>query len=278
METRVAEFLEQSIGAGWLAPNYPLLFAVAIVLGLFLAVREAKGAGLDPYRVFKAGVITVVAALISARLFVTLEKFGYYSERPIEILYYWQDGLASMGAYIGGMLAAIIASWYLGLRPLKFLDCAAPSIALAICIGRVACFLNGCCYGKPSNLPWAVSFPSGSEPHYQQLLKGVISPGQASLPLHPTQLYEALFGIGLFFFLIRFRKRERQDGELIALLFLLYSGARFFFEMLRGDDRWIAGGISIPQYLSVLGVALSACFLIARRKRVGKQEPVPASA
>jgi phosphatidylglycerol:prolipoprotein diacylglycerol transferase len=138
--------------------------------------------------------------------------------------------------------------------------------------------LNGCCYGKPSHLPWAVSFPPDSEPTYQQLLHGVISPGQPPIPLHPTQLYEALFGLALFFFLIRFRKRQRYDGELIALLFFLYSGARFFVEMLRGDDRWFAGGISVPQYLSVLGFALSASFLIVMRKRNGQQKHVPASA
>lgn len=249
METRIADFLERSLGAGWLAPNYPFLFAVAILLGLYLAVGRAQHSGLDPYRVFKAGVITVIAALVSARLFVVLEKSGYYSERPIEILYYWQDGLASSGAYIGGILAAIVSTRLLGLQPAKFLDCAAPSVALAICLGRVGCFLNGCCYGKPSDHSWAVTFPSHSE------------------PVHPTQLYEAVFGLALFLFLIKFRKRERRDGELIALLFLLYSGARFFVEMLRRDERWMVAGTSFPQYLSVLGLLLSAGFLIATRKR-----------
>lgn len=267
METRISEFLERTLGAGWLAPNYPFLFAVAILLGLYLAVRQAQHSGLDPYKVFKVGVITVVAALISARLFVALEKFGYYSERPIEILYYWQDGLASSGAYIGGILAVFISSWRIGLRPARFLDSAAPSVALAICLGRIACFLNGCCYGRQSDLPWAVSFPADSEPAYQQLLQGAIGPGQSSLPLHPTQLYEAVFGLALFLFLSRYSKRERRDGEMIALLFLFYSGTRFFVEMLRGDDRWMVAGISVPQYLTVLGLVLSATFLIATRKR-----------
>lgn len=278
METRISEFLERSLGAGWLAPNYPLLFALATVLGLYLAVRQAKRTTLDPYLVFKAGVITIVAAFVSARLFVALEKFGYYSQNPIEILNYWQDGLASSGAYIGGLLAVVIFSWRSGLQPLKFLDCAAPSVALAIFFGRIACFVNGCCYGRPSNLPWAVSFPSGSQPAYEQLLHGTINPGQTSLPLHPTQLYEAAFGLALFLFLLKFRKRQRSDGESIALLFLMYSSARFFFEMLRGDDRWMIGGISVPQYLSVLALALSASFLIAIRRRNSKQKPIPVPA
>jgi phosphatidylglycerol---prolipoprotein diacylglyceryl transferase len=263
----VSAFFEQQLGAGWLAPNYPMLFSLAIVVGLYLAVRQAKQTGLDQFRVFKVGVITLCAALISARLFVVLEKFSYYSERPAEIFYYWQDGLASSGAYLGGLMAVFISSWWIGLRPVKFLDVAAPSIALAICVGRIACFINGCCYGKPSDLPWAVSFPAGSEAHYQQLLKGVVEPGQASLPLHPTQLYEALFGLCLFFLLIRLRKRGRRDGEMIALLFLVYSCARFFFEFTRGDDRWMIAGISVPQYLSIVGVVLSGWFLFARRRR-----------
>jgi phosphatidylglycerol:prolipoprotein diacylglycerol transferase len=263
----VSAFFEQKLGAGWLAPNYPMLFSLAIVLGLYFAVRQAKPTGLDPFRVFKVGVITVCAALISARLFVVLENFNYYSERPAEIFYYWQHGLASSGAYLGGLMAVFISSWWIGLRPAKFLDLAAPSIALAICMGRIACFINGCCYGKPSDLPWAVSFPAGSEAHYQQLLTGVIEPGQASLPLHPTQLYEALFGLCLFFLLIKLRKRERRDGEMIALLFLGYSCARFFFEFTRGDERWMIAGISVPQYLSIVGFVLSGWFLFGRRRR-----------
>ena len=278
MEPRISEFLERSLGVGWLAPNYPLVFAVATVLGLYLAVTQAKRTALDPYAVFKTGVVTIVAAFVSARLFVALEKFGYYSQNPIEIFYYWQDGLASSGAYLGGLLAAIIFSRRSGLQPLKFLDCAAPSVGVALCLGRIGCFLNGCCYGKPSNVPWAVSFPTNSQPAYEQLLHGTINPGQASVPLHPVQLYEAVFGFALFLFLLKFRKRQRSDGESIALLFLMYSGARFFFEMLRGDDRWIVDGISVPQYLSVLAVALSASFLIATRRRNSKQKPIPVSA
>lgn len=268
METRLAEFLERKLSAGWLAPNYALLFALAVLLGLYLAVRHAKDAGRDPLAIFKVGVITVGAAFISARLFVVLENFGYYSERPVEIFYYWQHGIASSGAYIGGIVAAIMVSRWLGVRPSAFLDCAAPSVALAICIGRVGCFLNGCCYGTTSTLPWAVSFPPGSQPHDEQLLQGSISAGQAALPLHPTQLYEALFGLVLFGFLMVYRKRQRREGELIALLFLCYSFGRFFFEFLRGDDRWIGLGMSVPQYLSILGVGITATFLLAGRTHV----------
>jgi phosphatidylglycerol:prolipoprotein diacylglycerol transferase len=130
-------------------------------------------------------------------------------------------------------------------------------------------------------LPWAVSFPPGSQPHDQQLLHGSISAGQAALPLHPTQLYEALFGLALFGFLIVYRKRQRREGELIALLFLGYSFGRFFFEFLRGDDRWIAFGMSVPQYLSILGVGITATFLLAGRThakgatRVYAKKPEP---
>lgn len=265
METRLVEFLERKLGAGWLAPNYALLFALAVLLGLYLAVRYAKNTGRDPLKIFKVGVITVGAAFISARLFVVLEHFGYYSERPAEIFYYWQDGIASSGAYLGGIVAAILASRWLQVRPSAFLDYAAPSVALAICLGRVGCFLNGCCYGRPSTLPWAVSFPPGSEPHDQQLFQGVIGPNQAALSLHPTQLYEALFALALFGLLLAYRRRPRRDGELIALLFLFYSCGRFFFEFLRGDDRWMIAGFSVPQYLSIAGIVLSGVFLFARR-------------
>src|ERR1051325_9667480 len=182
VETRISEFLERSLGAGWLAPNYALLFALATVLGLYLAVRQAKRTTLDPYLVFKAGVITIVAAFVAARLFVALEKFGYYSQNPIEILYYWQDGLASSGAYIGGLLAVVIFSWRSGLQPLKFLDCAAPSVALAIFFGRIACFVNGCCYGRASKPPWGGRFFFRRQPAHQQIFYRTIKPRPTSLP------------------------------------------------------------------------------------------------
>ena len=265
MEPTISTFLEQWLGAGWLAPDYSMLFALAIVLGLYLAVRNAKHQGLDEVLVFRLGMITVCAALISARLFVVSEKFSYYAERPAEIPLYWQDGLASSGAYLGGLAAVFVSSWWVGARPAKFLDVAAPSIALAICIGRLACFINGCCYGKPSDVSWAVTFPAGSQPHHQHLLNGLIEPGQASLPLHPTQLYEALLGLALFVFLIIVRKRVRRDGEMIALLFLIYACGRLVIEFTRGDDRWMIAGFSVPQYLSILGIVLSGVFLFAGR-------------
>src|ERR1051326_1344975 len=99
VETRISEFLERSLGAGWLAPNYPLLFALATVLGLYLAGRQAQPTTLVPVLVFKAGVFTIVVAFVSARLFVALEKFGYCSQNPIESLNDWQAGIASSGAY-----------------------------------------------------------------------------------------------------------------------------------------------------------------------------------
>jgi phosphatidylglycerol:prolipoprotein diacylglycerol transferase len=270
MEPRLTEFIAEKLGMGFLVPDYALLYTVAALMGLYLAVRKAGDAGLDPLAVFKAGVITAGAAFVSARLFVVLQSFDYYSENPAEILYFWQGGTASSGAYIGGVAAAIVAGWWQRLPLARFLDCCAPSAALAICIGRVGCFLHGCCYGKPSNLPWAVCFPSGSEPHYRQLLEGTITPNQLSLPIHPTQLYEALFALALFIFLVRYRKRSSRDGELVALLFLLYPLGRFFNEFLRDDYRGSVFGVSAPQLVALTAISVALIALgrgRARRKR-----------
>ena len=108
MEIRLAEFLEHWLGAGFLVPDYCLMFSIAVLLGLSLTVRNAKRGNLDSYVVFRVGVTTIVAAFIGARLFVVFQNASYYAQRPFEVFYYWQDGIASSGAYIGGMLAAIV--------------------------------------------------------------------------------------------------------------------------------------------------------------------------
>jgi phosphatidylglycerol:prolipoprotein diacylglycerol transferase len=276
METRLAQFLEEQLGAGFLVPDYALLYTVAALLGLYLAVRKAGAAGLDPLAVFKAGVITIGMAFVSARLFVVAQNFDAFVEDPIEALIVWRGGTASSGAYIGGFIAAMAAARWQQLPVAKFLDCCAPSAALAIAIGRAGCFLHGCCYGKPSGLPWAVSFPSGSEPHSKQLAEGLITPDRLSLPLHPTQLYEALFAFSLFLFLIRCSRKPRPEGELAALLFLLYPVARFLNEFLRDDYRGSLFGVSVPQLVAV--AAMTGAFIVLgwTRARGGTHDKSPA--
>lgn len=266
MRPRIVNFFEAIVGTGVFIPDYAFLYSIAIVLGIYMAIRQAEKAGLDIKKAFRVCLITVGFALIAARGYVVLRHPDYYMHQPLEIFKYWKGGIASFGAYMGGGIAAIAAAKWQRLSTLRFLDCCAPSVALAISLGRLGCFLNGCCYGRISNLPWALRFPEGSGPYYAQLHEGLIGPHQLSLAVHPTQLYEAIYGLILFCVVILYRKYQRHDGELAALVSILYPLGRFFNEFLRTDDRGCVYILSLPQFFSVIVVILAVSFLVMKNR------------
>ena len=278
MRPRLVEFFVNQIGAGFFVPDYAIALSVAIVAGLYLATMQADRAGLKPDKVLRACVYIIAAALVSSRLYVVLQHLDYYRQQPLEIPQIWKGGLASYGAFVGGGLAAIFVARWQRLSVGKFLDCCAPAIAVAISIGRIGCFLNGCCYGAVSNLPWAMHFPEDSGPYYNHLHEGLIELHQLSLAVHPTQLYESLYALLLFVLLLRFRKYEKRDGELFAILFVLYPLGRFFIEFLRDDDRGFISLLSLPQTFSMIIAVLSLSFLFARRRQLRMaDEPIAVS-
>lgn len=267
MRERWTGSLEHMAGMGWLIPDYAFLYAAATVLGIYLAVREAERGGLDAFAVFKACLVIVVAALAGSRLFVVAQYWEYFRLHMADIVKIWDGGTASTGAYIGGIFAAVVSAGRLGLPTARFLNCCAPSAALAIGLGRIGCFLNGCCYGRPSDLPWAVVYPAGSGPYHDHLAAGLITSGSTSLPVHPTQLYEALFAFALFVLLLFLRSRWRREGSLTAVFFISYPAFRFFNEFFRADDRGAVGMLSVPQILALMMITAVCVFLVRKRMK-----------
>jgi phosphatidylglycerol:prolipoprotein diacylglycerol transferase len=263
MRPRIVEWLGGMSGMSYLVPDYALLLSLAIVAGVFLTLQRGEKSGLEPIRVFRVCVATVVVALVSARLYVVIEHWDHYGAHKDEILRIWEGGLASYGAILGGALAAMVASRWQQFSPGAFLDACAPSVALALALGRIGCFLSGCCYGSPSELPWAVRFPEGSDAYEAHLSRELVPGGLLSLPVHPTQLYEAAFALLLFFLLSSYRQRRPRHGATFALLFLFYPLGRFFLEFLRDDVRSAVLVVSTPQFFSLVAIAFAASFLLA---------------
>jgi phosphatidylglycerol:prolipoprotein diacylglycerol transferase len=136
-------------------------------------------------------------------------------------------------------------------RPMA--DAVAPSLALGLTVGRVGCWLNGCCYGAVSGLPWSLSFPAGTLPWARHVQDGLIPPSAlASLPLQPTQLYSALDGLIVLGLLSAYYPLRRRDGEVMALLMVSYPVSRFLIESLRGDEPAVLLGLTLSQALSLL--------------------------
>lgn len=264
MQKRLISYFENLIGTGFFVPDYSIMLALALIAGLYLALHFSEREGLPLKKVFFSYVMTFGSALIAARMYMVLRHISYFTVNPVEIIYFWRGGLASSGAIIGGLGAVVFFTGRRRLPRTKFFDCCAPSIALTIVLGRIGCFLNGCCYGGRTDVFWAMRFPPGSGPHFAQLQSGLIRADQFSLPVHPTQLYEAVYAFIVFLVLIRWRSRLSGDGRLFALLFILYPLGRFVNEFYRADDRLFILGFSFPQWLALTSIAAAVFFLVKR--------------
>jgi phosphatidylglycerol:prolipoprotein diacylglycerol transferase len=197
----------------------------------------------------------------------------------LAVLKVWRGGLA----YYGGFIFAVgFAVYYTRKHKLpvgKVADLASPWIALGLALTRVGCFLNGCCYGKPSSVPWAVRFPMGSVVQRAQEDAHQIARGAAALPVHPTQLYLAALNL-LTFFVLYFviRPRKRFDGQIFAWLLILKGVFRSLVEIWRDDDRGVIGGwLSTSQLLSVPLVALGIYLLLRARRQLAAAPSVATS-
>jgi phosphatidylglycerol:prolipoprotein diacylglycerol transferase len=192
-------------------------------------------------------------------------QFDWYLERPKRLLDF-RTGHVFYGGYIGSITFPLIYTVLAKVRFRPILDITATYMPLALAIHRsFGCFNAGCCFGRPTDVPWAVTFPAGS---LAAEVYGVV-------PAHPTQLYEAGAGLVMFAFLLYWRKHYyRVAGELFALQVALYAVARFVIEFYRGDvDRGGLGGLSTSQWVSVGMLGLAAIFA-AQAVRERRATPV----
>jgi phosphatidylglycerol:prolipoprotein diacylglycerol transferase len=235
--------------------TYGVLVATGVLLGLWYARHEAPAAGLDPDRVWNLGIYMVLAALVSAKLWLVALYASYYWAHPREIiaLSTLQSGGTFYGGLIGAFVVAALYTRHYKIPYLPLMDIYAPGLALGHAIGRLACFSAGCCWGKPTWLPWGVTFTNQTAAELVGTPLGV--------PLHPTQLYEAVAEAANFLVLVLLRRRQRFTGQLFATYLLLYGLERGSIEFLRGDpDRTMLfhGAFSLMQVVSLLMVLLGA--------------------
>jgi len=185
-----------------------------------------------------------------------------WSGDPMALLRFWDSSKSYYGGLLGGGLAAALLFRRWKLPVLAYADAGVPAVALGYAIGRIGCFLNGDDYGTLTRLRWAVVFPSGTEAYTAHLSNGWIRPGDSwSLPVHPTQLYASLLGLGLFAILGSWR--AKRPGDRLWLFFLLYGASRFLLEYFRGDFHPVLGALSLPQLFS-LGLIAAGIILGTR--------------
>jgi phosphatidylglycerol:prolipoprotein diacylglycerol transferase len=239
---------------------YGILMAASMALGLWLAYRDARRRGLDPESLLKAAELSLLGGLVGARLYYVLFNLDYYGQFPAKIFAVWEGGLAIHGGVLGGVLVGGAYAWRRELPLAKYLDVAAPSLALGQAIGRWGNFFNEEAFGTPTDLPWKLFI---SPPHRPLIY------AQDEF-FHPTFLYESLWDLGIFALLFwGLRDRlARAPGALFLVYIGAYSVGRFVTEGIRTDPLML-GPIRIAQLVSLLGVALAvvAVPLLLRRAR-----------
>ena len=189
----------------------------------------------------------------------------------------WQGGNVFYGCILGGLTGSIL---YWLRRPFPFwrmADAVAPAVAIGASLGRIGCFLNGCCYGAVCDVPWSVRFPAGSHAWAHQVNDGLITPDAIlSLPVHPTQLYSAGAGLLVLGTILLIGRRDRCPGQLLAILMIAYAVTRWPIEALRSDEPAVFAGMTWSQNISLALVAGGVALWISRRVPAGERpEPTP---
>lgn len=219
-------------------------------------------------------VSLMVSGVVGSRIAYVIEHWqAEFAAHPADIIRIDQGGLMFYGGFI--LAAAVFAGWCIVKkdRPLELGDLLCVAIPLGHAFGRIGCFFYGCCYGRLSDCAIAVAFPRGSPAWYEQLNAGLIaSTAQKSLPVLPTQLFEAAANLLLFAVLFAFFRRFKRGTT--ALYLIGYALIRFGIEVLRGDPRAAVGPFSISQTISLALLAIGAMLACRSFCAAGKRESV----
>jgi phosphatidylglycerol---prolipoprotein diacylglyceryl transferase len=244
--------------------TYGVLLAAAYLLGLQLARVRARARGLDANRVLDLGIYIIISALIGAKLLLLVTDFRTFTSNPRELLTLARSG----GVFYGGLILAVtVALVYIrriGLPLWTTCDVFAPGIAVGHVVGRFGCLFAGCCFGKPTKMPWGITFTD------QFAAANVGTP--LNVPLHPTQIYEA--GAELLILIVLLateRKGRAYPGRTFWLYMLLYAISRFIIEFFRGDERGTVGMFSTSQFISILLAPLAIVMLVYLARRTAPE-------
>jgi phosphatidylglycerol:prolipoprotein diacylglycerol transferase len=260
-------------GRGVPVRGYGAMLLVAAAAGTWLSIRRGRPLGFDTDTIIALATEVFLWGLVGARLFYVIEYRDQFFPPGRGLVAAVPDvlNLAAGGLVVFGALpTAALAAWRFaarrGLSLADLADCVAPGLLVGLALGRIGCFLNGCCYGGPCDLPWAVRFPPQSPPWLDQVARGLLPPGNAapagiawSLPVHPAQLYAA-FDAGLLAALAcAYTPLARRQGEVFALVLALHPISRLLLEAIRIDEPPALGTpLSISQIVSLVLLTLAA--------------------
>ncbi len=201
--------------------SFGFMLALSAFVFLVLVMKNSKKI-MNPEKTYALLLSIIVFAILGARLayiFVNFNEFSSFSE----LFMIWKGGLSGIGALLGGIFGVFIFSKINKLNFFELTDFIIPYVALSFAIGKIGCFLRGCCFGLPTSLPWGILYKDGS-----------LASEVFSVPVHPVQIYQAIATLAIFFVLMEFNKlKSRKNGQTFFLFLSLFSLMRFFLDFVR---------------------------------------------
>ena len=230
--------------------SYGVMIAIAFLSGIFYAVKQAPRENIKEDHIFEVLILTIVLAALGSRLVFVARNFGYYQDEFLWVMLGFRDGgLVFHGGFIFAAIGVFLFSYFRNYSFFKLMDLGAMLVAIGYPIARIGCFLNGCCYGSPSDLPWAVVFPAVDD-----------------ITRHPTQLYSSLLMLFVLVLMLYLRRFKFFEGFHLAWFLLLYGVYRFLVEFLRVNPEVMAG-LTEPQLVSMAFIIVGAGVLLFQRTR-----------
>lgn len=249
--------------------TYFALLAAAFILGIAWGAKRAAAQGQIARDIGIFAVTAFAMSLIFARAFhIAFEgHLDYYLANPAQAFAFWSGGLSVWGGVLGAGTGVLLLFRHRMATLAVLGDAFAPSFASGLALTRLGCFLSGCCYGTVTDVPWAVTY----KPHYLAYLTqrqaGLIPLGASeTLPIHPTQLYEAAGALLIAVAVLVFGRKPHPAGSSALATLAAYSVLRFVVEFWRADERGPVGPLSLPQYVSIGMLFLTACGLVGLRR------------
>ncbi len=234
---------------------YGIVIGLAIAVGVWLALREARRKGLPTEKVESLAFWIIAGGIVGARALHVIDRWDLYALHPLGVFAIWNGGLAIMGGVLGGTLTGAVVAWRRGLPVRRLSDAVAPAAILGQAIGRFACLFTGDAVGRPT---------SGFGVTYVH--PGAMAP-QLGVAYEPVFLYEMAWDLGVFALLWWLRPRLRADGQLFAAYLALYATGKLALTFLRTETVWI-GGLQEAQLLAFVALAVAAAWAVASRRPV----------
>ncbi len=233
--------------------TYGLFVALGFIAGILITIKLGKSMKIPSNSVMDMGFIIILSGLAGSRLIYIIINFSHYVANPLDIIKLWQGGLVFNGGLVAVIIVLFLYARHHRLNIWTLGDLWSPAATIGQAIGRIGCFFAGCCYGKPTDVPWAVIFTNPK------------SIATLNIPIHPTQIYSSLSSFIIFIILMILHSKKKFEGQVFLWFLILHSTARLFLERFRGDSRGtiITNDLTMTQFIAMLILigAVTALFI-----------------